>query len=116
MSLQFPLVFLLVLLTIITGNKLRGTEPKEELPEPQAANGETEEKGFAFFPATKKERIEAQNAPTDPTVEEAKSLDQPWQPFVPHGIDLGATSMLTGDSFMVTPIIDRFRKFEHKGN
>ena len=26
--------------------------------------------------------------------------EQPWQPYIPHGIDLGASSQLTGDNFM----------------
>ena len=55
---------------------------------------------FAFFPATAAERKAAENAPSDPHVQEALQDDQPWQPFIPHGIDLGAASQLTGDNFM----------------
>ena len=76
------------------------SETGDEKKEP----GEEPVEGFAFFPASIKERQEAKLAPTDPHVEEAKQDGQPWQPYIPHGIDMGASSMLTGDSFMGKPL------------
>ena len=80
-----------------------GTPPSEAemegLGEPEKADDDSV-KGVAFYPATLAERREAAEAPTDPHVEEAKEDGQPYQPFVPHGIDLGATSLLTGNDFM----------------
>ena len=103
------LFLLLLFLPTATSIHLRATQRQlgdvPEAPEtPEVA---------PFFPATKEERKAAKEAPTDPTVEEAQSVGEAWQPFVPHGIDLGATSMLTGNAFMQTPVYDRFRKYTH---
>ena len=80
-----------------------GTPPSEAemegLGEPEKAD-DASGPGFGFYPATLSERREAAEAPTDPHVEDARENGQPFQPFIPHGIDLGATSLLTGSDFM----------------
>ena len=80
-----------------------GTPPSEAemegLGEPEKAD-DASGPGFGFYPATLSERREAAEAPTDPHVEDARENGQPFQPFIPHGIDLGATSLLTGNDFM----------------
>ena len=116
---MFSILVVLLLLvkrkTVATSIHVRGRvdpPPETETDPEKTASNEEQDKGFAFFPATAAERLAAREAPTNPIVEEAKSLGQPWTPFVPHGIDLGASSMLTGNAFMVKPLNDRFRKYQ----
>ena len=97
-----------------SGNGNQDTDGEQER-EGSGSGSDSGSGSFAFFPATAAERKAAANAPTDPNVEEALQDDQPWQPFIPHGIDLGASSQLTGDSFMgdidISQEEDPFRAF-----
>jgi hypothetical protein len=93
-----------------------GEEGGDSEKEGSGSGSESGTGSFAFFPATAAERKAAENAPADPHVEEALQDGQPWQPYIPHGIDLGATSQLTGDNFMaggpdVSVEEDPFRAF-----
>lgn len=114
---------------IVDGSSITPNDPHGEQKAPGMDSGPENEAGqeasgsgsdagsgsFAFFPATDKERKEAASAPFDPHVAEAMQDNQPWQPYIPHGIDLGASSQLTGDNFMgdidVTEEEDPFRAF-----
>ena len=89
----------------------KGGPPSEA--EEQSTGGEKKKpgdepiQGFAFFPATAAEQHAASTAPSDPNVQERKDTDgQPWD--IPHGLDLGQSSMLTGDAFMQHPVDHMF--------